>query len=242
MFQYQSNCSGSWEILSGRKTKIGMTLVETLMGIVVSCLLLTVVFKFYGNTLSQFRHGFVNLQNFQDAHIAISWLRRDFTTATPFLFSKEGKDGQALRETLRLPVDLRGERNLGKNQKIQISDNMIIFHRFVERSFSQASQIEVEEISYRFDPTQKSLIRKSNSGEKSFKGFREVLFKCYIFNSNSEVPLLYVKFVLDHGETPEGGKAGTPLELCTTISSAFITDSTNSKFWNCMVDHYQAKE
>ena len=207
----------------------GMTLVETLMGIIVSCMLLTVVFKFYGNTL------------FQDAHIAISYLRRDFSTATPFLFSKEGKDGQALRDTLRVPIDLIGERNLGKNQKIAISDTIIVFHRFVERTFSQASQIEVEEITYSFDPAQKTLVRKSNSGEMKFKGFKDVLFKCYVHSTNSEVPLLWVKFVLDHGETPEGGKAGSSLELTTTISSAFISDSTISKFWNCMVDHYQAK-
>lgn len=219
----------------------GVTLVETLMGIVVSCILLTVVFKFYGSVLFQFRQGFVNLQNFQDAHIAISWLRKDFATSAPFLFSKEGKDGQALRDTLRVPIDLIGERSLGKNQKIAISDDMIIFHHFVNPAFSQSAVLEMEEITYLFDRQQKTLVRKTNSGTKVFKGFKNVLFKCYVHSLNSEIPLLWVKFVLDHGETPEGGKAGSALELTTTISSAFITDATNVKFWNCLVDHDLAR-
>lgn len=213
----------------------GMSLVEILIAVVLTSFVLLMVFKFSSGAMFQYKHGFVNLQNFQIAHTAISRLRRDFTMACPYVTKQDGKESMKL--FLLKPFTLGGGGTfLGNNRTIQISPHHLIFYRFKFDGFSGNSNPPVEPVEYIFLPQKKTLVRKCAGKDKEYAGFSDVEFAAYVHKTNPDVPLLRVRLLLDHGDkgTVHTGK---PLELTTSISSAFVSDLVNYNGWHYRTYH-----
>ncbi|MDD3002112.1 MAG: hypothetical protein PHF29_10195, partial [Candidatus Riflebacteria bacterium] len=63
--------------------KRAFTLVEISISIVIAIGVFFSVYRFLSNTRQQYMYGTVNLQNLQEARLAINSLRRDFSCACP---------------------------------------------------------------------------------------------------------------------------------------------------------------
>jgi len=227
---------------TGMKPAKGFTMIELLVTLSISVFIFTMVTKFLSGTRFQFMQGTVNLQNLQDARIAINYLRRDFSSACIYFgstrtansykevralqkraFSKPGVDPTSLTEKL---VTIK-------------SPDQISFFRF---DFdSPKEEPVVERIMYRFDKTAKTLTRHSPERNIEFKGFEDVEFRLYCHSINPDVPLLWARFLIHEGENIYGtSNIGKPLELATSISSPFLTSNLQNLPWN--YETYQTKK
>ena len=66
----------------------GITLLELAVTILLGSLVVGIAFGFLSRVRSLYSHGTVNLQNLQDAQLAINSIRRDFFSACPFFGQK----------------------------------------------------------------------------------------------------------------------------------------------------------
>ena len=181
------------------------TFMELLIGLVVMCMVLTGVHAIFSYTRKEFMHGTVNLQNFQDVQLAINLLRRDFSSACPYIdyyynldptksneyWSTDGveKDYIALQKTRRdvfLSQDntpSNGNANYKEALPIQIDESGISFHKFVFQSDPKDPHLPlVEEVNYSFNSTEGTLTRTDvkTGKRKVFNGFEVASFSLYV--------------------------------------------------------------
>ncbi|HNV70730.1 MAG TPA: hypothetical protein PKO06_13600, partial [Candidatus Ozemobacteraceae bacterium] len=85
----------------------------------------------------------------------------------------------------------------------------------------------------------KTLNRLDAGQVKVFQGFENVEFKLYVHECNPQVPMLWVKIVVNESGNIYGNnlKADRALELTTTISSAFVTSNLENLSWNYETAH-----
>lgn len=185
--------------------------------------------------------GVVNLQNLQEARLAINYLRRDFASSCPlFIYNGKSYDYKMLQEVRKQLFAT--ENNDGSSLQeygilIGVDSEGIRFFKF--KYDTQQNEIpKVELVRYVFNSTTKCLVRevgiqgKERYNKKEFKGFEEVRFALYANEIASSVPLLWVKFKIHESSNIYGSENfGKALELTTTLSSNFINSSQNNTYW-----------
>jgi hypothetical protein len=207
------------------------TMVELLVGFLIFTLVLMMVNQFVSTIRQGFMHGTVNLERLEKARLAISYLRRDFTSASPILSEKD--PSKIRRFFLKCPFELGGKPVTGfKSSPIQVSDSSIIFYRFSYDSSDGTQAPKVFPVSYEFKKNTQTLTRTTPDSQKEFDGFRNVVFKCYVHKNSPEIPLLHVEFEVFEEKDQKQKEQGKPLTLSATIGSVFVTDSLKNPFWN----------
>ncbi|MBI3038112.1 hypothetical protein HYY75_03530 [bacterium] len=219
------------------------TAIELVISIGVAIVAFSLIYTFLSRTRFHFMHGSVNLANLQEARMAINYLRRDFAAAVPFI-AKSANYG-TLERVRRFvfstgvwkPLEAEGE-------LIQVEPTKLSFHRFIFEPSEKQSETrfpKVELVKYDFDSSKGELHRSVNSGKPQvFRGFENVEFKIYVHYEIRNVPVLWVKLVLNEGkDIPYGGQKGMgkPLEVTTSITSQFINSTLNNLYWNYETGH-----
>lgn len=219
------------------RRRSAFTMIEMVMSVAVALVVFLLIYKLMSSVSSHYQYGTVNLQNLQEARLAVNHLRRDFSSACPRF-----KDGGASADAYIYVNKLR--KYIFKDppnwqakygDPIQITENGLSFFRF---EFDSGSNPTVEQVQYAFDPATKTLKRKYKGNERSFKGFETVEFRLYTHMVNPAVPLLWVRLLIHEGKEMYGtAEIGKPLELTTTISSNFISSNLNHLTWNYETYH-----
>jgi hypothetical protein len=213
-------------------------MIEMAVGMVLGSVLMYFAFKFMTNTRHQYMHGSVNLQNLQEARLAINYLRRDFSSACPFLDPADADP--KINVTLRKkPFDVSGWSAGIKSQLVKSSAQVLQFHRFIFNTEAGAVLSKVVEVEYKYDAPTKTLVRTSEGRQKSFKGLENVEFKLYLDDYNGRVPILWVKLMFHEGKDAAGTDKdlGRPLELTTSIVSPFMNGFYSHQMWNYYSAH-----
>ena len=217
-----------------------ISFVELMVCVIISVLIFKVVYDFMSNARYNYMYGVVNLQNLQDARLAINYLRRDFSSSCP-KFEAPSDDIQNgyidLQKARKQLFITKNSNEQIKGELIQIHDHGLFFHKYIYDSHGENPKVET--VSYQFDKNSNSLVRTSDTkGRKVFSGFEDVHFSLYTHEMNPNVPLLWVKFRVHESENMYGSKKiGQALELTTTISSSFISSSQNNKYWRYETGH-----
>lgn len=219
------------------KKRHGMTFVELTISVGIALVVFLMIYRFFSSTRHHYMYGTVNLQNLQEARLAVNYLRRDFSCACPRIEDPEvagyvnlQKVRNQLFVTSSWPTDEQGD-------LIQIYQHGLLFYKFVFESPDYKPRVEL--IRYEFDNTSKTLIRHADGGKiRKFTGFEDVEFQLYAHELNPKVPLLWVRLKVHEGENIYGKDSiGKELEITTSISSPFITSSVNNKYWRYETGH-----
>ncbi len=216
------------------KSRKALTLIELSICIIVAALLFKLVFDFMSNTRQNYMYGVVNLQNLQEARLAINYLRRDFSSCCPMFTDpiESQSDGYVnFQKTRKQLFVTQNTKENFSGDLIQIHEHGLLFHKYLFGSYGEHPK--VESVTYQFDKSSKTLVRTSDTkGRKTFAGFEDVDFALYAHEINPSVPVLWVKFrIHESSNIYASDKIGTALELTTTISSSFIDSSQNNKYW-----------
>ena len=181
----------------------------------------------------QFRRGSGDLQNLQEARLALAALRRDFAGAVPRL-SAAGPGPQRER-TRRFPITAAPPGPTARpgsagNAPVRLLPDGIEFQ--VGRFDSPADDLapRLDPVSYTFDAKTGTLIRATPGGTTRFRGIREAQFEVFAHAANPDVPLLWVRLVTLADDGAAAG--GQPLELATTMASRFIASDRRTPSWN----------
>ncbi|MBR4569235.1 MAG: hypothetical protein IKO19_01005 [Candidatus Riflebacteria bacterium] len=218
----------------------GVSFVELMVCIIVTAILFKLIYDFMANTRHNYMYGVVNLQNLQEARLAINYLRRDFSSACP-KFADPNEDPQngfvnlqKARKQLFITQTTTGDI---KGELIQIHPKGLLFHKYLYGSSGEKPKVET--ITYQYDQSSKTLVRTSETkGAKIFTGIEDVDFALYTHEVNPNVPLLWVNIKVQESENMYGSSGiGKTLELTTTISSSFINSSQNNKYWRYETAH-----
>jgi hypothetical protein len=217
-----------------------ISFVELMICVIISALVFKIIFDFMSNTRNNYMYGVVNLQNLQDARLAINYLRSDFATACPMFTDpkEDSKNGFVNLQKARKQLFVTSKTNNDiKGELIQIHEHGLMFHKFVYGSFGENPK--VESVTYQYDKTSKTLTRTSDTkGTKVFNGIEDVKFALYTHEINPDVPILWVKISVHESSNMYGSeKIGKAVELTTSISSSFINSSQNNKYWRYETGH-----
>lgn len=211
-----------------RNKSKGITLIEIIFGTLIISIIFYTISSFTSNMSFKYKHGFVELENFREAHRAISQLRRDFNMACPYVTSGDGIE--ELKKFLSTPLAISkgAGKFVGANRRIRITPQQLAFFKFIDTGFSMNPRPLVEEVEYDFVPASGMFTRKCNGNVVQFNGFKEVEFKSFVHLGNPKVPVLWARIVLDN-EFYKG--SGKELELTVSITSHFVADSINHSDW-----------
>ncbi|HNW36146.1 MAG TPA: hypothetical protein PKM25_14505 [Candidatus Ozemobacteraceae bacterium] len=207
---------------------VGMTLVEILMAMTLFLFIMGMVMHMMTMVQGLTGRGTINLQNLQEARLAMSSLRRDFLTACP-VFS--ANDTDLVREKLRQsPIRLEtGVPIADQSIPILVSERELIFQRFIPESAPGQIPLPVEPVHYAFDQATGRLTRTTPRMTTVFQGIRAAAFKVYVQQANPKIPLLWVQ--LEVRQTTPGVASGPTLALSTTIYSMMAADLMNHPEW-----------
>lgn len=217
----------------------GFSFIEVVVSISVALVAFGLIYQFFSGARSHYMVGTVNLQNLQEARIAINYLRRDFSSACPkfeYVDSESYLAVQKVQKQIFTTANPAWDAST-PGKLIDVSDEKLSFHRF--RFDSDASRPAVDKVEYVFDRNSKKLRRFLENGRTiEFNGFESVQFKLYVHQLNPEIPVLWVKFTIHEGDKLFGSdKIGVPLELTTTINSSFISGNLKNLCWNYEIYH-----
>lgn len=240
----KDNCFSSIRSLSRpsryrryRSYSQGFTLIEMLVSISIGLMALFMIYRFLGSTRMHFMYGTVNLQNLQDARLAINYLRRDFSSSCYFVSSADGfKTIQLARMSgFKSGTPWAG----GSSHLVEVTNKKLSFHRFDFNTDQLNATPTVKLVEYEYDAAAKTLNRLDAGQVKAFRGFEDVEFKLYVHDGNPHVPLLWVKIVVNESDNMYGNnlQVDRALELTTTISSAFVTSNLENLSWNYETAH-----
>lgn len=225
-------------MLTVKNLKKGMTFVELIFSLSIALVVFLLIYRFMSGTRQHYMYGTVNLQNLQEARLAVNYLRRDFSCACPRIDSPVAPNGfvdlQKIRNQLFVSSSWAGGAG---GDLIQILPHGLLFHKFVFGSPDEMPRVEM--LRYEFDPAARVLTRHAEDGShQTFSGFEEVEFKLYAHQLNPKIPVLWARFKVHEGETIYGtDEIGKALELTTSITSPFLTSSINNKYWRYEIGH-----
>lgn len=218
-------------------TKTGFTFVELLVAIALAVLLFMMAYNLMSGTRAHYQHGTVNLQNLQEARMAINYIRRDFSSAA--IGIEQGVANITSIQQAKLCMfqvpDWADKDGITLIQLSAENDSSSIkLPRFVFDSNAITPQLEI--VAYTHDAQSLTLCRQVISADgkvvstKNFSGILEVKFSIYTHRLNPNVPFLWVKLLVHEGLS--GSKEyGTPLALTASISSPFITSLAKHRDW-----------
>ncbi|NLI76474.1 MAG: hypothetical protein GX442_08535 [Candidatus Riflebacteria bacterium] len=207
--------------------RIGTTVVEFLMVMTLFVFILGLVLSMTSRVRFLTGRSTIDLQNLQEARLAVTALRRDFAAAGPVF---AGADSQRDRERLRRAPLRRhsGQALTGQSTPILVGERELIFQRF-RPGGSAGDPPAVEPVRYGFDPGTGHLTRTTPGQTTVFTGIRDATFKVYTQPANPEVPLLWVR--LEVRQTAPGFASGPTLALTTTLRSTMAADLANHPEW-----------
>jgi prepilin-type N-terminal cleavage/methylation domain-containing protein len=217
--------------------KKAFTLLELIIAVSIALVAFLMIYKFLSGTRHHYMYGTVNLQNFQQGRLAINYLRRDFSCASPRLENPDDigyTDFQKTRKQIFLTPSWSSD---GGDGLIQIMPHGLLFHRLMYNSVNENPVVAM--VKYEFDASSKTLIRTGADGKKQkFTGIENVNFKVYTHQLNNRVPVLWVKLLIHEGDNTHGKDSiGKALELTSSITSPFINSSVNNKYWRYELGH-----
>lgn len=228
-------------LLAGFKSKMirrrAFTFVEMTISIGIALVVFLMIYRFLSNTRHHYMYGTVNLQNLQEARLALNYLRRDFSCACPRIEDPDSAGYVTLQKVRKQVFVTSSWPSETAGDLIQIHPHGLIFHKFVFGA--SGVKPKVEQVSYEFDAVEKVLTRRS-AGDRvqKFNGFEEVEFRLYAHQLNPKIPVLWARFKVHEGENIYGKESiGKALELTTSITSHFITSSLNNKYWRYETGH-----
>lgn len=209
----------------------GTTVVELLMAMTLFLFIMGVVMHMMSSVHRLAGRGTINLQNLQEARLAISSLRRDFLTACPvFSVNDPGLAREKIRQNpLRLES---GSPVADQSIPILVSERELIFQHFILDSAPGQILLSVEPVRYAFDQVSGHLTRTTPRMTTTFQGIRSAAFRVYVQQSNPAVPLLWVS--LEIQQSAPGIASGPALALSTTIYSTMAADLKNHPEWYLM--------
>lgn len=253
-----------------KNNKRAFSLIEISIGLILSCMVLFGAYSFFTYTRQQYMYGTVNLQNLEDARMAINYLRRDFSCACPFLDYLYDKSNLLEDGSWKNNVNPYEElQKLRKNifNFVSTSGNSIIidkdqsmameFYKFVfdPGELERPQMSKVEKVHYEFDKQARTLIRSSQKGATvTFKGIEDVKFDLYLLsikldedrykeNSVMDVPVLWVSMKIHEGKEKYGDtKKVQPLEISTSITSPYITSWMHNRRWRSDMGQYKIED
>ncbi len=233
--------------LNGRKSS-AFTLIEVLVGLAIATLVLFTIYKFLSSTRHHYMYGTVNLQNLQEARLAINSIRRDFSCACPKInYPPTGVDLSGTADVMQTAYEklqkLRKQMFMTpsysyneRGELMQIQSSDLCFHKF-EYGVNGEKPV-VQQVRYNFDYSAKTLTRLGEDGSiRRFTGFESVLFELYLHDLSPEVPVLWVRFKIHEGDKYGDEEIGNALELTTSIASPHISSSLKNKFWRYETGH-----
>lgn len=215
----------------------GLTFVEMVVSISVALVAFLMVYSFMTGTRSHYMYGTVNLENLQNARLALNYLRRDFSSGCPLFVKDPAATFDAQQKSFKNVTRMRDQifgsvSNPDLGQPIQIQNDQLLLYRY---DFSAGNQNPaVQMVRYEFDSTARKLRRQVTGGRTiEFDGFDSVSFKIYCHELNPRIPLLAVRMLIHEGKNLYGTeKIGDALEMHTTISSAFLNSNVKDRRWN----------
>ena len=217
-----------------------ISFVELMVCIIISALMFKLIYDFMANTRHNYMYGVVNLQNLQEARLAINYIRRDFSSACPMFAdpNEDSKNGYTNLQKARKQLFVTQTTNNSiPGELIQVHSDGLLFHKYVYGSSGEKPKVET--VTYQYDKNAKTLTRTSETkGIKVFSGIEDLCFALYTHEINPEVPLLWVYIkIQESGNIYGSQEIGNALELTTTISSSFISSSQNNKYWRYETGH-----
>ena len=214
----------------------GMTFVEITISITVALIVFLMIYRFMTSTRTHYMYGTVNLQNLQEARMAINYLRRDFACVSPLL-KKGSVNFQTTQRIQKQIFDSAAcPAGIPTDGLIQVLPQGLVL--FCSDFKSTSVHPALNRVIYEFDPPSKTLSRHSNGKIVKFSGFDSVFFKTYVHQINPETPMLFVKFKIHEGEKIYGSNdIGSSLELTTTIGSQFIDSNLANRSWRFETEH-----
>ena len=219
------------------RNRKAITFIELMICLLIASMVFGVIFSFMSSTNKNYMYGVVNLQNLQNARLAIDYLRRDFAASCPRIEDPaNSNNGYVNLQKIRNQIFYDKE-SINGGDLIQITPHKISFHKYVFGSSDKNPK--VEPITYEFNSDSNTLTRTSKTkGTKVFTGIEDVYFALYVHKINPNIPLLWVKLRIHEAKNLYNNeKIGKALELTTTISSAFINSSQKNKYWRYETGH-----
>ena len=220
------------------RNRKAITFVEIMVCLLIASIVFSVIFNFLSTTNRNYMYGLVNLQNLQNARLAINYLRRDFVASCPRIDDpeKDKSNGYINLQKIRNQLFF-DNKNINGGELMHIATHSISFHKYVFGSTDKNPQVEL--ITYEFDPDSETLTRTSKTrGTKVFTGIEDVHFALYVHKINPNAPLLWVKLRTHEAKNMyNNDKIGKALEITTTISSAFVNSSLKNKYWRYEIGH-----
>lgn len=222
-----------------KRNRYGITFVELAISLGVGLMALLMIYQFMSSTRQHYMFGTVNLQNLQEARLAINYLRRDFSSACPRIDEPNLSPGgyvdlQKIRKQMfvsaSVPAGAGGD-------LLQVLPQGLLFHKFAFGASDHNPRVEL--VRYEFDSAARVLTRLSENGHiQTFSGIEEVEFRLYTHRLNPQVPILWVRLkVHEGGSVSKAGEIGSALEITTSIASSFIVSSVKNKFWRYEIGH-----
>lgn len=226
------------EKIAKQRFRKGMTFVELTISLGIGMVVFLMIYRFMSGTRQHYLYGTVNLQNLQEARLAVNYLRRDFSCACPRIEDPSTPGGYVNLQKIRNQMFMSSSWTAaGGGDLIQILPNGLLFHKFAFGSPDEMPRVEM--VRYEFDAAARTLTRQSEDGKlQKFSGFEDVEFKLYTHQLNPGVPILWLRFKVHEGDKGSGeNEIGKALELTTSITSPFITSSVNNKYWRYETGH-----
>ncbi len=207
-----------------RRTTRGFTMIELLMSLLIAAGAILIMFRLIAVMQDYFLVGSVNLNQLQEARMALDYLRRDYLSACPYL--PKTVPAAVFERCRRDPFYFADAPGAVKpqTQPVEIRKNEISFYRFTDTVADGTLEAKVEPVTYSLDPSSGDLLRSTPNQVVRFHGFQEIEFAPYVTADNPRIPVLWVRLsILDAADAAKI-KHPKPLSLSTTIGSAF-TDS-----------------
>jgi len=217
-----------------QRRRRGFTFVEMAMTVGIALLVFLMIYRFMSSTRMHYMYGTVNLQNLQEARMAINYLRRDFSCATPYIAGQDQVDYINMQKAQNFVFETPGWAPIPDVNLIKCDTDSLSIPKFAFGSPDEEPRIEY--VTYTYEPgnilSRKLLDATGNlKKEVQFSGIENVEFKLYTHKLNPDVPVLWVKLLIHDKSTYGSDDIGKALEVTASISSPFITSLVKHRNW-----------
>ncbi|PKL46122.1 MAG: hypothetical protein CVV42_17735 [Candidatus Riflebacteria bacterium HGW-Riflebacteria-2] len=216
------------------------TFVEMSMSVAIALLVFLMIYRFMSTTRMHYMYGTVNLQNLQEARMAINYLRRDFSCATPYIAGQGQVGFFTMQKAQNFVFETTGWTATAGVNLIKCDSDSLSIPKFAFGSPDEDPRIEY--VTYTYEPgnilSRKLLDASGNlRKEVKFSGIENVEFKLYTHKLNANVPVLWVKLLVHDKSTYGSDEIGKALEVTASISSPFINSLVNHRNWRFETGH-----
>jgi len=222
------------------KRSRGFTFIEMSMSVAIALVVFLMIYRFMSSTRQHYMYGTVNLQNLQEARMAINYLRRDFSCATPYIGGQGQVNFVNMQKARNFVFETPGWSPIAAVNLIKCDSDSISIPKFAFGSPDEEPRIEY--VTYTYEPgniLSRKLVDSTGNLKKEvkFSGIENVEFKLYTHQLNPNVPVLWVKLLVHDKSTYGSDEIGKALEVTSSISSPFITSLVNNRNWRFETGH-----